>query len=82
MYFVCTDIAEPIAHASLESALKALRSELRAREKQGYTVAFTDELEFRLARPEGNGRSDGHLRMWIEDDAGQNVASKDSAEAG
>jgi hypothetical protein len=48
MYFVCTDHAEPIAHASLEAAQHTLRGELRAREAQGYVITFNDRLEFEL----------------------------------
>jgi hypothetical protein len=83
MYFVCTDKAEPIAHVSLESALATLRSELRARKAQGFTVTFNDKLEFELSRDEDRGGIDGApYRMWIEDANGQNVTSKDSSEAG
>ena len=83
MYFVCTDKAAPIAHATLPAALKTLRSELRAREEQGFVVAFNDKLEFELSRDESKGGIDGApYRMWVEDDTGQNVTSKDAAEGG
>lgn len=76
MYFVCTDKASPIAHASLEAALKTLRTELQAHEAQGFTVTFNDKLEFELCR-------DGSAsRMWIEDEDGQNVTSRDASEGG
>jgi hypothetical protein len=83
MYFVCMDTGEPIAHASLETALKTLRGELRARQAQGYVVAFNDKLEFELTRsnPRADGNGAAH-RLWIEDEHGQNVTSKDAAEAG
>lgn len=76
MYFVTSSNATPIAHATLEAALKTLRSELRARESQGFTVAFNDKLEFELSR------SNEAYRMWIEDENGQNVTSKDAAFGG
>ena len=80
MYFVCTDKASPIAHATLEAALKTLRSELTAREEQGFTVTFNDKLEFELCRSEDKGGIDGApYRMWIEDEDGQNVTSTDAA---
>jgi hypothetical protein len=83
MYFVCTDRFPPIAHASLEAALKTLRSELRAREQQGFEVSFNDKLEFQLSRSEARGGIDGApYRMWVEDEHGQNVTSKDAAEGG
>lgn len=83
MYFVVTDRDGSIAHASLEAALKALRSELQVRQTQGWTVSFNDRLEFEIARKDGNGQPDGrHYRMWIEDEAGQKVTSRDAAEAG
>jgi hypothetical protein len=83
MYFVCTDKDRPIAHASLEAALKTLRSELKAREEQGFEVAFNDKLEFELSRAESKGGIDGApYRMWIEDETGQNVTSRDAAESG
>ena len=83
MYFVCTDKSEPIAHASLDAALKTLRSELQAREAQGFEVSFNDKLEFELCRPESKGGIDGApYRMWVEDETGQNVTSKDAAEGG
>ncbi len=83
MYFVCTDKSQPIAHVSLESALGTLRSELRAREGQGFTVTFNDKLEFELSRANDHGGIDGApYRMWVEDANGQNVTSKDSSEGG
>ena len=83
MYFVCMDNGDPIAHASLEAALKALRVELRAREAQGYVVAFNDRLEFELTRPDPKSDGNGAAhRLWIEDESGQNVTSKDASEAG
>lgn len=83
MYFVCIDNGDPIAHASLEAALKALRLELRAREAKGFIATFNDRLEFELSRPDpdGNGNGSAH-RVWIEDENGLNVTSKDAAEAG
>ena len=83
MYFVCTDRTQPIAHASLEAALATLRGELRARETQGYVISFNDRLEFQLHRDEARGGANGAPhRLWIEDESGQNVTSKDAAEAG
>ena len=83
MYFVVHDRDGPIAHASLEAALKTLRGELQVRQTQGWLVTFTDQLEFEIARPDGNGKPDGQrYRMWIEDESGQRVTSKDAAEAG
>ncbi len=83
MYFVCMDSGDPIAHVTLEAALKALRVELRAREAQGYVVSFNDKLEFELSRPSPRGDGNGAAhRVWIEDESGQNVTSKDAAEAG
>ena len=84
MYFVCTDSGrQPIAHATLEQALANLRGELRARESQGFTVTFNDKLEFVLTRKDGSENPDGHpYRIWVEDQDGQNVTSRDAAEAG
>ena len=83
MYFVCTDKDSPIAHATLESARKTLRSELQARESQGFVVSFNDKLEYELCRAESKGGIDGApYRMWIEDESGQNMTSKDAAESG
>jgi hypothetical protein len=83
MYYVCTDKAPPIAHATLEQAISTLRSELRAREAQGFVVTFNDRLEFALSRAEHRGGIDGApYRLWIEDEDGQNVTSLDAAEAG
>ena len=90
MYFVCTDKGEPIAHATLEAALQTLRSELKARQGRGYEVKFNDKLEFELSRANGHGNGgvhahgdgDGRYRMWIEDESGQNVTSRDAAEGG
>lgn len=85
MYFVCTDRGpEPIAHATLEQALTTLRSELRAREAQGYVVKFNDRLEFEVERTDkASDATNGQpYRLWVEDEDGQNVTSKDAAEAG
>lgn len=85
MYFVCTDRGtERIAHATLEQALATLRSELAARQSQGYVVRFNDKLEFEVSRTEpGSGdANDQPYRLWVEDDDGQNVTSKDASEAG
>lgn len=83
MYFVCTDKSEPIAHATLELALTTLRSELRAREAQGFVVSLNDKLEFELCRSEAKGGIDGApYRMWVEDETGNKVTSKDAAEGG
>lgn len=85
MYFVCTDKSEPIAHATLDMALATLRSELRAREAQGFVVSLNDKLEFELCRPEAKGGSNGvgaPYRMWVEDESGNKVTSKDAAEDG
>ena len=85
MYFVCTDQgAGPIAHATLELAIPTLRSELTARVSPGFVVKLNDRLEFEVART-GNGHSAGSgqaYRLWVEDEDGQNVTSKDAAEAG
>lgn len=84
MYFVCTDSGQqPIAHATLEQALATLRSELRARESQGYTVRFNDRLEFEVCRAQQRSGTNGApYRVWVEDQDGQNVTSRDAAEAG
>jgi len=84
MYYVCTDNGEPIAHATLEAALKTLRSELQARQGHGYEVKLNDKLEFEVSKLDGNGAANGngHYRLWIEDESGQNVTSRDAAEAG
>jgi hypothetical protein len=83
MFYFCTEKSEPVAHASLEAALTTLRSELHARAAQGYEVAFSDELEFRLSLPAGKGGLNGAARrLWIEDESGQHVTSRDAAEAG
>jgi hypothetical protein len=83
MYYVCTDRFGPIAHASLEAALATLRSELQARQSQGFVVTFNDKLEFELCRSASEGGIDGApYRMWVEDESGQNVTSRDAAEGG
>ncbi len=83
MFYFCTDKSEPIAHATLEAAIKTLRAELRAYQAQGYDVTFNDALEFQLSRSSTRGGMNGEpRRFWVQDEAGQHVTSKDAAEAG
>jgi hypothetical protein len=67
-------------YESLDQAREALQARLARQRDAGHAIRFNDRLQFEVRAVEG----DAQVRrlLWIEDETGQPVASRDSAEAG